>query len=532
MSDPPILLAGGDVVDGTGAPRRRADVLVIAGRIGAVGVDLEVPDGARALDVDGHVVAPGFIDVHSHADMTILAFPSADSALRQGVTTVVTGNCGGGVAPLPAGGDVGAVAFAYDPAWGIDVTWSSFADYAARLDGAGVNVAPLVAHGTIRNVAMGLDPRESTGAELNDMRAILDEALDDGAFGMSTGLEYQPGMWASPAEIRALVERVGARGRLYATHMRDRAEGHGSATAEAIDAVRRTGAHLQLSHFASRPNAPAAAGDEAFRLVEEAIGDGERVGVDTFPEVWGPALLIDLFPTWSLAGTAAEVLARLTSPPVRARIEEHFERTPRFLAKVAGYARIYVTDTPGGRTRPGQSLTELAERSATSVAGACIDLLVEAGGDFRAVAIRHVYATEPDLQRTMALPCCSIASDGVVTSGEGSRCALRWNASSYGYAARTLEHYVRETSLFTVEEAVRRMTSLPATQLGLADRGTIGVGDHADLVVFDPHQVHDRSTPDDMARHPTGVEHVIVNGRLAIEHQRLAPERHGRLLTP
>jgi N-acyl-D-amino-acid deacylase len=528
----PLLLAGGDVVDGTGEPARREDVLILDGRIGAVGVDLAVPDGTEVLDVGSRVVSPGFIDLHSHADMTMLAFPSADSALRQGVTTVATGNCGGGVAPLPAGSPVGAVAFGYDPAWGIDVTWSSFGDYAARLDGAGVNVAPLVAHGSIRNAAMGLEAREATGVEVAAMQAILEDALNEGAFGMSTGLEYQPGMWAASSEIRALVERLGARRRLYATHMRDRAEEHGSATAEAIEAARGTGAHLQLSHFAPRPNATPAARDEAFGRVEEAFDDGARIGVDTFPEVWGPALLLDLFPTWSMEGTTAEVLARLRSLQDRARIEEHFVHSPRFLAKVAGYERIFVTDTPNGLIAPGQSLTELADHAGTSVAGACIDLLIAAGDDFRAVAIRHVYATDRDLLRTMALPCCSIASDGVVTSGEGRQCALQWNASTYGYAARTLEHFVRDTAFFSIEEGVRRMTSLPAGQLGLADRGTIRTGSHADLVVFDPRAVHDRSTPDDMARHPSGVTHVLVNGRLAVDNERIAPTRHGRLLTP
>jgi N-acyl-D-aspartate/D-glutamate deacylase len=528
----PVLLAGGDVVDGTGAAARRDDVLVVDGRIGAIGVDLDVPAGARVVDVAGYAVTPGFIDIHSHADMTVLAFPTADSALRQGVTTIVTGNCGGGPAPLPDSNSVGAVAFAYDPAWGIDVDWADFGSYAARLDGAGVNVAPLVAHAAVRNVAMGLDQREATAAEVAAMCAILDDALDAGAFGMSTGLEYQPGMWAAPIEIRALVEEVGARGRMYATHMRDRAAGHGAATAEAIAAAHDTGAHLQLSHFASRPNATAHARADAFGLVEAALADGDPIGVDTFPEIWGPALLIDLLPTWTLEGSAADVLARLRSPAERARIEEHFVRTPRFLAEVAGYERIHVTDAPRGMARAGESLTELAARLGTSVAAACIELLLAAGGDYRAVAIRHVYATDEDLERTLALPCCSIASDGVVTSGEGERCELRWSASTYGYCARTLEHFVREKALFTFEEAVRRMTSLPARQLGLARRGTVEPGSHADLVVVDPDRVRDRSTPDDMARHPTGIEHVLVNGAFAVEHGKLTPDRHGRLLAP
>ena len=531
MNERAILLAGGQVVDGTGAPARRGDVLVVDGRIAAVEPTIEHAD-AITIDVTGNVVTPGFIDLHSHADLSLLAFPSADSALRQGVTTVAIGNCGGGPAPLRHGEPAGAVAFGYDPAWGIDTSWSSFGEYTGRLDGTGINVAPLVAHGALRNAAMGLEQRAAHPDEVRSIVDALGEALDEGAFGMSTGLEYQPGMWADPGELGALVATVGARSRLYATHMRDRAAGHGTATAEAVDAARNTGARLQLSHFASRPNAPDAARDEAFRRVADAAEAGLPVGIDTFPEVWGPALLIDLLPPWALEGEATDVLGRLRDPHQRARIEDEVTAAPRFLAEIAGYAQIYVSDTPDGSITPGTALTELAAQRGVPVVQACLDLLLHAGTDFRAVAIRHVYATEDDLRRTLSLPYCSVASDGVVTSGEGADCKLRWSASAYGYAARTLEYYVHDVGFFTLEEAVRRMTSLPAEQLGLADRGAVRVGAHADLVVFDPATIHDRSTPDDMARHPTGIHHVLVNGQLAVDRGRSTSSRSGRLLQP
>lgn len=526
-----LLLTGGEVLDGTGAPARRADVLVTDGRIAAVALGLSGVN-ARRIDVTGRVLAPGFIDLHSHADLTLLAFPTADSALRQGITTVATGNCGGGAAPLPPGERALPVAFAYDPAWGIDVDWTDFGEYAARLDRSGVNVAPLVAHGSIRHATMGLAQRPATDDEVAAMRHRLDAALDDGAFGMSTGLEYQPGMWATTGEIRALVERVGRRGRTYATHMRDRAAAHGAATAEAIAATTGTGARLQLSHFASRPNATAEARHAALAALDAAIATGEPVGVDTFPEVWGPALLIDLVPSWSLEGEPADVLVRFATSTVRTRIESEIEAEPRFLARIAGYAEIYVTSTPAATIASGTSITALADQRRTSIPATILDALLEAGPDFRAVTIRHIYATTDDLANVLGLECCSIASDGVVTAGEGQDCALCWSASAYGYTARTLEHFVRGTGFFTLAEAVRRMTSLPASQLGLRDRGTVAVGAHADLVVFDPARVHDRSTPDDMARHPTGIDYVVVNGRVAVGPQGALGGRHGRLLHP
>ena len=526
-----LLFTGGEVLDGTGAPAWSADVLVAEGRIAAVAPGLPRVD-ARQVDVTGCVVCPGFIDLHSHADLSLLAFPNADSALRQGITTVATGNCGGGAAPLPPGERALPVAFAYDPAWDLEIDWTGFGEYAARLDRAGVNVAPLVPHGSIRHTTMGMEQRPATADEVMAMQRALDAALDDGAFGMSTGLEYQPGMWATTGEIRALVERVGRYERMYATHMRDRAAAHGEATAEAISAATGTGARLQLSHFASRPNATTEARHAALASLDAALSRGEPVGVDTFPEVWGPALLIDLVPPWVLEGEPVDVLGRLTSPVVRNLVESEIQAEPRFLALIAGYAEIYITSMPRGTIEPGTSITTLAEQRRTSIPAAILDALLEAGSQYRSVAIRHVYATSDDLANVLGLTCCSIASDGVVTTGEGPECTLCWSASAYGYTARTIEHFVHGTGLFTLAEAVRRMTSLPASQLGVRDRGTLAVGAHADLVVFDPARVHDRSTPDDMARHPTGIDYVVVNGRVAVSPDGTLGRRHGRLLHP
>lgn len=528
----PVALRGGDIVDGSGAPPARADVLVIDGAVAAVGRDLPVPDDAEVVEVAGHVVTPGFVDVHSHADLSLLAFPRADSALRQGITTVATGNCGGGAAPLAPGEPVGPLAFGFDPAWGIDVTWSTFGEYAARLDRLGINVAPLVPHGTIRNLVMGLSPRPATADEVIAMRHTLDEALDDGAFGLSTGLEYQPGSYADSGELRALVEAVGRRERVYATHMRDRATFHGSATQEAIETATGTGARLQLSHFASRPNATDAARDEAFERVESAYRAGVPVGVDTFPEVWGPALLIDLVPPWALEGEPDDVITRLGDAETRHVIGAELRNNPRFLARIAGYEQIYITAAPAGSILPGTALTTLAHERGTTVVDTVLDVLRAAGAEYRSVGIRHVYATDRDLERLMSLSYCSLASDGVVTTGEGHACRMHWSASSYGYTARAIEHFVVDQGSFTLGEAVRRMTSLPAEQLGLRDRGRLAVGYRADLTVLQPALVRDRSTPDDMAHHPTGFTHVLVNGRFAVRDNELTDGFHGQLLTP
>lgn len=532
MRPRPILLENARLIDGTGAAAVPADILVVDGVVATIGRKLEAPVDCLIIDVADRVVTPGFIDLHSHADMTLIAFPSADSALRQGITTVATGNCGGGVAPLADRSAVNDVAFAYDPSWEIDIDWSGFGGYTSHLDGAGVNVAPLVPHGAVRNAAMGLAARASTAGELDSMCSILSEALDDGAFGLSTGLEYQPGQWATPGEISALVALVGARGRTYATHMRGRADEFETATREALDAAAETDAHLQLSHFAPRPHASPTARRGGFAAVIEAADAGRRVGVDTFPEIWGPALLIDLFPEWVFDGTVAEVLARLADSDLTSTYEKHFDETPGFLARASGYDRIHVTSTPFPASWSGRSLVEVAADLETSVAAAAQKVLVAAQDQYRSVAIRHIYATDDDLEATMRLPYCSIASDGIVTPGEGHSCPMHWNASSYGYVARTIEHHVLGNQLFSLEEAVRRMTALPASQLGINDRGVIKAGAAADLVVIDLENLHDRTTPDDMARHPTGVDYVIVNGGIAVADGVLSPDRHGNRLRP
>ena len=530
-----ILLRGGDLVDGTGAKSAfRADVLVAGERIAAIGLDIDVAESTEIIDVTGRVVCPGFIDLHSHADFTLIAFPGADSAIRQGITTVAVGNCGGGVAPSSKQFDVREVAFAFNSEWGIDIDWSGFGEYTTHLDGAAINVAPLVAHGAIRSAAMGLEARPATPAELASMETMLRAALDDGAFGMSTGLQYLPGSWASAAEIRSLVEIVGRSGRTYATHMRNRADSFMSSTREALDAAQRTDARLQVSHFAPRPYAPPAQVEGAFTLIDEAVAAGQPVGVDTFPEVWGPALLVDLFPADVMTGTVSAVLQRLSDESTRAHIDSYFDEGSAFLARVAGYEQIYLTGIGVASDRIGRSLTELAATAGKTVGQASCDILLEAAHHYRAVGVRHIYATEDDLRRTLQLPYCSIESDGIVTSGEGADCPLTWNASSYGYTARVLEHYVGNERFFKLEEAIHKMTQLPAEALGLESRGVLAVGNHADIVVFDPESISDRTTPDDMARHPVGIEHVLVNGHLAIGRSLESgpPVRAGRLLQP
>jgi N-acyl-D-amino-acid deacylase len=503
-------------------------VLIEGPRIAAVG-SVQAAD-AEIVDAHGCVVTPGFIDVHSHGDFTLLAFPSADSAVRQGVTTVVIGNCGGGVAPIAPEHDFRRVAFGYSDTWGVEVDWRSFPEYLDRFRRIAVNVVALVPHGALRNAVMGLTAREPTAGELSRLRALLAEALESGAAGLSSGLEYQPGCFARPAEIEALADTAAAHGGFYATHMRNRAEGFAAATEEAVSVARRTGIRLQVSHVAPRPYAPPEQTERAFSTLETAHADGVRLWVDTFPETWGPGTLCDLFPTEVVQAAPAEVLRRLRDPSVRRRLRAHFDAEENFLVRAGGYDRIYIASAPARPELVGTSLLDLAREAQGHVADVCCDILVGSGTQFMAVAIRHVYAREEDVQRVLALDYASLGSDGVVTSGEDDECRYPWSASTYGYTARTLQHYVRDLGLFSLEEAVVKLAALPADAAGLQDRGRLQAGWAADVVVFDADRLNDRTAPEHAARHPTGVRHVFVNGMRVLADARPTRARPGRVL--
>lgn len=520
-----LVIRGGTVIDGTGSPGRHANVLVEGGTIVAIGEAAYDGDDASVIDATGLVVAPGFIDLHTHADYSVLAFPTADSALRQGVTTIAVGNCGGGVAPISESHDIRPVSFAFRPEWGIETAWRGFPEYLGHLTGLGVNVAAMVPHGALRNAVMGVDPRPSTPAEMDTMAGLLAEAMAAGAVGMSTGLQYRPGCWAPETEIRRLVEVVGRHAGIYATHMRDRTDHYSAAIREALDATADTGAHLQLSHVVARPNAPRTEIEDALTVLSDAATAG-RFGVDTFPEPWGPGLLVDLFPSELMEGDTSQVLSRLTDAATRQEMEAYIDAGASFLAKVAGYAEIFLSWVPDRPELIGTSLG-----AARSVGSFCCDVLLDAGERLREVGIRHVYATEQAIDDVLSLSFCTVASDGIVTAGEGASCPLPWSASTYGFTARLLENYVRHRQLLTLEDAVRRLTALPAAALGLDDRGVVATGRRADLVIFAPDSIRDLSTPTDMARHPVGIDWVVVNGAIAVDPHGTTDERAGTLVT-
>ncbi len=517
-----ILIHSGTVIDGTGAPSFKADIGIMGGRIVAVGhlIDREA---AQTLDATGKVVCPGFIDIHQHSDFTPLVNRQCESAVRQGITTVVIGNCGHGCAPLNDPDLVRMVVIGYQPSWGVPLDWRSFGEYLERFTtpGVSVNVAALVAHGAVRAAVMGLETRAPTVSELERMKALVAEAMQAGAIGLSTGLEYSPGRHADSQELIELTRVAAQYGGIYASHIRNRGFEFIAATEEAIRIGEAAGVPVQLSHFAPRPYAPRGAFERCLELVYAARERGLAVTMDTFPDVYGPGPVAALLPSWVYEGRPSEGLARLQQSEVREAIREAFEQPTNYLLRVDGLAGLVLTYAPHNRELVNQSFTAIANLRGQEAYDAICDLLLAEGEDFYTALLRHIYASEADLHHLMRQPICAMESDGTISAPYGPLADFTMNRSSYGYTARVLGQYVRELGFYTLADAVRRMTSLPAQAVGLSERGIVREGALADLVVFDPATIADTTTEDHPNRYPIGVAHVVVNGVVTV-----TPEGH------
>jgi len=512
-----LVIHGGRVLDGTGTPAFAADVGVTADRIEAVG-DLRAAEAAERVDASGLVVSPGFIDIHQHGDFSLLACPTADSAVRQGVTTVVTGNCGHGCAPLGDAGIAGLNVIGRRSEWGVPIDWTTFAGYLDRLraPGVAVNVAPLVGHGPIRVAAMGYAARRPTPVEQARMRELVAQAMDEGAVGLSSGLEYAPGREADTEELVDLCRIVAARGGIYASHTRNRGHDLVAATDEAIRIAETAGLPLQISHFAPRSYTPAGDWDRALERVHHARERGVEVHIDTFPYTWGPGPIAAMLPTWAFEGTPHDVLARLRDPAQRALMRDGAETRFALAVKLGLLGESFVAYSRAHPELVGKSYREIVALLGGDPYDAIISVVADEGEDLYNVIGRSHFARDDELRHLLREPICMVESDGIVLSPEGPAADFTFSIADYGWAARLLQRYVREEPLLTLEEAVRRMTSLPAAKVGLGDRGRIGPGMAADVVVFDAATIEDRATLEHPRRSPAGVHYVLVNGQAAV----------------
>jgi N-acyl-D-aspartate/D-glutamate deacylase len=527
-----LLISGGRLVDGTGAPWRHADVAVSGGRIVAV-----VPPGGfrgavdEVLDVDGQVVAPGFVDVHAHSDLAVVARPGAEEKLRQGVTTEVVGNCG--ISAVPLTEDFGVECLQYArPVLGfetLDWTWHDVASYLDAVDQArpAVNVATYVGLGSVRCAVSGFSAEAPSPEERAAMVRLTREGLAQGAVGLSSGLVYAPGSYASHDEIVELVREAAAVGAVYSTHMRDQGDSFLDSVAGTIQVARDTGAPVQIAHHKVVGARNWGKVASSLSMLGAARAEGLDVGSDVYPYLAGSTTMTALLPDWALAGGRAAMLARLVDPEQRRRIKDDWATgRPQWDNRVGslGWDNILVSHlgTDANQDLVGLSIAAAAAARSRGEQPAdfLLDLLVAEGGRIGNI---QVACSEEDLREVMKDPTTSFGSDGLYSGA-------RPHPRLHGTFPRILGEYVREEGVLGLEEAVRKMTSQPARRLGLVRRGLVEVGQHADLVVFDPATVAGPATYEEPTRHPEGICHVVVSGRLAVRDGQPTGVRAGRAL--
>lgn len=525
-----MLIKGATVVDGSGQSSRKADVAIAAGRIVAIGDDTAGFGSGTVVDADGLVLAPGFIDIHSHTDMTLFRYPLVESKAFQGVTLEVIGNCGLGLFPVATGGEQQLAEYLalHDFHLSEDgITWRDCASWAAAVErqGLGINVAPLVGHAALRIAAMGLDNRPPTAAELARMKDLLQAALRQGAWGMSTGLIYPPGSFADTEELIALAEILAAHGALYASHVRGEGETLVEAVDEAITIGRKSGVRVQFSHLKAMGRSNRGRAGELVAKLAAARNTGIDIAADQYPYAASATTLAAVVPQWAHAGGAAALLQRLQDQELRPRLVAEIETA---MAAREGAAGIMVSNcrSPQNRHLSGSTVADIATGWKLAAAEAVIRLLVEEQG---AVGAIFFSMAEDDVASILANPDIMVGSDGHGLNSDDAA-GEATHPRSYGTFARILGKYVREERLLPLEKAIYKMTALPAARLGLTDRGLVRKGFVADLVLFDPATVADQATYADPHRYATGIVHLLVAGQPVIWDGCLTGCRPGRVL--
>jgi len=516
-----LVIKDGYVIDGQGNPGVVADVGIIGDSIALLG---KIPS-SRAMAVlraKGLAVAPGFIDVHNHTGIELLVNPKAESAIRQGITTLISGQCGSSPFPIS---DEGFEELREEnkAEYGVDVDWKSVQGFLSRLERSGMalNYSTFVGHGTVRAAAMGYGARKPTASEIGLMKKMVAEAMDNGALGLSTGLEYTPGSFAETEEIIELARVVAASGGLYATHMRNEQDFVLEAVDEAIRIGREAGLALQISHLKvgypeNWPKLPA-----VLRKIEEAKESGLDVFCDRYPYIAGATGLSLYFPLWAREGTTLDFLTRLKDPSLQNRLRAELSEKE---GKLGSWDKVLISEVGSEANKwiEGLTILEAAGRIGKPAYEFMRDLLLEEKGR---VGMISFTMNEDNLKRILSHPLVGVCTDAETVAPYGTLRKGKPHPRYYGTFPRVLGKYVREEKLLSLEAMVRKMTSVPARRFGFAGRGVLGEGQIADIVIFDPDKVIDKATWADPHQYPEGIPHVVVNGRAVIENG----EHTGRL---
>lgn len=522
-SDFDIVITGGQVFDGTGGPAWTTDIGIVGDTIAALE---KIPSdrGKIHIDATGLQISPGFIDIHTHSSVSVLKYPTADSRVRQGITTEITGNCGGSAAPVGKQ-DQGQNENSED----YPITWSDVASYFKTVEEKRIslNQAMLLGQGTLRSNVIGSGDRVVKPEELAQILRSLEEGLDQGAVGLSTGLEYVPGVYTPMEELIQMARIVARRGGFYASHVRNEEAGLLSAINEAIEIGRQTGIRVEVSHLKACGRANWNKQQAAIDLIESARKEGIEVLADAYPyEAWSTDLDVLLQP-WVRDGGAEAIVGRLSDPALREQLRKEIDK--QIMENDAGYDGIYVSSLDSEKNRPliGKNLLQIAELWKIDPVDAYVRLLIEE----KDVVSYIGHGIKPEnVETVLSHPLVMIGSDGYSLMAEKARPDSKPHPRSYGTYPRFLGHYVRERKLMDWPAAIRKATSMPADQVGLKDRGRIARGKRADIVVFDSNSIIDEATFENPERYSKGVIHVFVNGVPVVQNEKHTGKTPGRIL--
>ena len=520
-----VIIRNGRVYDGTGAPWVRADVGVKNGKIVALGVIAD-REARQVIDAAGFAVFPGFIDTHTHSDLSFLVDPCADSKVKQGVTLEVAGNCG--LSHAPVTGKSRAQVEKELQEVGLPLTWSTFGGYLDQVEKRGpcVNFMCLVGHCAVRNAVMGYDRRPPTGDELAQMKALVAEAMDEGALGISTGLIYAPGSFADTAELIEISKVAAAQNGYYHTHVRSSEDGLMDSVAETIEIGEKAGLPVHMAHHKCTGRKTWGKAAETLEMMERARDRGVDITADQYPYTASSSSLASTLRAWVHEGGRDAAIARLSEPATRLRITKEFTEDIERLAGWKGYVIAHVGSEKNKRLE-GRSLHDIAAELGRDPCDVAIDLMVEEQLDVS--RIRWGMCDE-DVNTLMESELVMFGSDGSSMKAEGPMRTGLPHPRSFGTFPRVLGKYVREEKLLTLQQAIRKMTSLSAARLGLWDRGVLRPGAWADITIFDPATVKDEAGFGDPFRYPAGIPYVLVNGIVVIDRGTHTAKTPGKVI--
>jgi len=514
------IIRFGTVIDGTGAEPISADIGILNGKIAAIG-DLNASTGATIVDATGLIVTPGFIDIHTHSDLSVLFTPGMESSLAQGVTAEVVGNCGFSLG-LAKTDDVFALERRSLERGDISLTWNTLDGFLKRVEDSGIaiHVATLAGHGTLRKRVMGLSQNLPDPAQLAALQREVEDAMKAGALGLSTGLEYVPGMYANVAELTALAKVAAEAGGFYATHLRSEGDTLEESVAEAIAIAEGAGIPLQLSHHKAEKPENWGKVIRTLKLADDARARGVDVLLDQYPyTAFQTGLATIALPPWAVGGTPQAIAERLHDPQTRALVLTEMPSVD--------WSAVEIANCASHREYQGHSIAYLAQSAGRSPQNWVLDLLSEGEGW---VSAAYFALSEQDVEYVMRNPHVMIGSDAVVSTIDGPLSVERPHPRTYGTFARVLSRYVREKGVLTLPEAIRRMTGLPAQRLRWTDRGCLAPGFHADIALFAAGSIEDVATFAAPHAYAHGVHSVFVSGSLAWANGSGTGSRTGKVL--